>query len=77
MTHGWMDHKRQSGYQDTLARCNGTINNAIYPSLISSQIFPKESNKMQLDVEVNPPANGVQMNNLQIHKSVQVISYKA
>ncbi len=32
---------------------------------------------MQLDVEVSPPANGVQMSNLQIHKSVKVITYKA
>ncbi len=33
--------------------------------------------KMQLDVEVSPPANGVQMSNLQTHKSVKVITYKA
>ncbi len=32
---------------------------------------------MQLDVEVSPPANGVQKSNLQIHKSVKVITYKA
>ncbi len=32
---------------------------------------------MQLDVEVSPPANGAQMSDLQIHKSVKVISYKA
>ena len=32
--------------------------------------------KMQLDVEVSPPANGVQMSNLKIHKSVKVVTYK-
>ena len=30
--------------------------------------------KMQLDVEVSPPANGVQRSNLQIHKSVKFIT---
>ncbi len=32
---------------------------------------------MQLDVEVSPRAYGVQMRNLQIHKFVKVINYKA
>ncbi len=32
---------------------------------------------MQLDVEMSPPANGVQMSNLQAHKSVKAITYKA
>ncbi len=33
--------------------------------------------KMQLDVEVSPPAIGAQMRNLQVHTFVKVITYKA
>ncbi len=36
-----------------------------------------QQKKMQFDVEVSPPAKGVQKSNLQIHKSVKGRTYKA
>ena len=40
--------------------------------------FPvTKSKKMQLDVEVSPPAIGAKMSNLQVHKFLKIITYKA
>ena len=54
-----------------------TFNALIQDHQKSWSYITKDHEKMQLDVEGSPPANGVQMSNLQIHNGVKVIIYKA